>query len=69
MGFDKWGRQKYKCIECCSNFTEGTEAYRLTDHVKKMVRVYTGGGYSERFVAKLLGIGNTTVRRIIGKVN
>lgn len=69
MGFTKTRLQKYKCIKCCINFQEGARAHRLTDHVKKMVTVYIGGGYSERFVAKLLGIGSTTVRRIIGKVD
>ena len=69
VGFDTQGRRKYKCTHCFMNFTEGVIPHRLSEHQKKMVPVYITGGYSQRFVAKLLGVSGTHVRRLIGKDN
>lgn len=67
VGFDNQGRRKYKCTHCFTHFTEGVKVHRLTEHQKKMVVVYINGRYSQRFVAKLLGVSGTSVRRLIGK--
>lgn len=67
VGFDLQGRRKYKCTHCFTNFTEGVKVHRLTEHQKKMVVVYASGGYSKRFIAKLLGVSATHVDRLIKK--
>lgn len=69
-GFAKNGARKYLCTSCKKNFQteyEGGELYRISEHQRKMVFVYLKAGFSKRFVAKLLGIGATSIKRILEK--
>ena len=66
-GFNQYGEQKYQCTKCHKHFQDGARAHRLTEHQKKMAVIYAQGGYSIRFIAKLLGMGATSVKRLIDK--
>lgn len=69
-GFAKSGVRKYLCTSCRKNFQTEYEAdklYRISEHQRKMVFVYLKAGFSKRFVAKLLGIGATSINRILKK--
>ena len=64
------GGHKYKCNQCGKHFRNVYEKGKspvISDYIKQKVKLYHRGGFSNRFIAKMFGIGATTVARIIDK--
>lgn len=62
------GGHKYKCNNCGKHFRDVYEKGKspaISDYIKQKVRLYARGGFSQRFIANMFGIGATSVRRIL----
>ena len=61
------GTQRYKCKECGYNFIEGDKRFKEKTKIKKALAVilYSMGGASLRFIARLFGTNVSLVYRWI----
>ena len=71
-GYSKSGIRKYYCNTCKKHFQdryENTEnkLHRISEHNKMMIVKYHTGGFSNKFISKLLKVGETSVKRILDR--
>lgn len=67
-GFAKNGTRKYKCPKCNKHFQESYQSgnlQRISDYTKQKIRLYAGGGFSMKFIAKMFAVSATSVKRIL----
>jgi len=68
IGFAKNGARKYKCPSCNKYFQtsyESGNSPHISDYTKQKIKLYARGGFSMRFIAKMFGVGATSVKRIL----